>query len=97
MLKKFMVYKLMEKVLSFFENFYKCIWQIVLSDFYKVVDEIYYKIFVLEKNSKGKGVCKGYFWVVVGINIRMIYLFYDDGFCFEKVIFNELGGCKGII
>ena len=27
----------------------------------------------------------------------MIYLLYDDGSLPEKVILNELGGCKGII
>ena len=35
--------------------------------------------------------------MVVGINTRMIYLLYDDGSRSEKVILNELGGCKGII
>ena len=39
-----------------------------LSDPYKAADETYYKILVPEKNSKGKGVRKGYLWVVVGIN-----------------------------
>ncbi|NUN75803.1 transposase, partial [Bacteroides vulgatus] len=79
------------------ENLYKCIRQTALSDPYKAADETYYKILVPEKNSKGKGVRKGYLWVVVGINTRMIYLLYDDGSRSEKVILNELGGCKGII
>ena len=30
---------------------------------YKAADETYYKILVPEKNSKGKGVRKGYLWV----------------------------------
>ena len=34
-----------------------------MSDPYKA-DETYYKILVPEKNSKGKGVRKGYLWVV---------------------------------
>lgn len=50
-----------------------------MSDPYKAADETYYKILVPEKNSKGKGFRKGYLWVVVGINTRMIYLLYDDG------------------
>lgn len=87
----------MEKASSLFENLYKCIRQTALSDPYKAADETYYKILVPEKNSKGKGVRKGYLWVVVGINTRMIYLLYDDGSRSEKVILNELGGCKGII
>ena len=67
-----------------------------LGDPYKAADETYYKILVPEKNSKGKGVRKGYLWVVVGINTRMIYLLYDDGSRSEKVILNELGGCKAV-
>ena len=81
-LKKPTAHKLMEKASSLFD---------------KAADETYYKILVPEKNSKGKGVRKGYLWVVVGINTRMIYLLYDDGSRSEKVILNELGGCKGII
>ena len=87
----------MEKASSLFENLYKCIRQTALSDPYKAADETYYKILVPEKNSKGKGVRKGYLWVVVGINTRMIYLLYDDGSRSERVILNELGSCKGII
>lgn len=96
-LKKPTAHKLMEKASILFENLYKCIRQTALGDPYKAADETYYKILVPEKNSKGKGVRKGYLWVVVGINTRMIYLLYDDGSRSEKVILNELGGCKGII
>ena len=78
-LKKPTAHKLIEKASSLFENLYKCIRQTALSDPYKAADETYYKILVPEKNSKGKGVRKGYLWVVVGINTRMIYLLYDDG------------------
>ena len=96
-LKKPTAHKLMEKASGLFENLYKCIRQTALSDPYKAADETYYKILVPEKNSKGKGVRKGYLWVVVGINTRMIYLLYDDGSRSERVILNELGSCKGII
>jgi len=82
---------LIEKASNLFENLYKCIRQTALSDPYKAADETYYKILVPEKNSKGKGVRKGYLWVVVGINTRMIYLLYDDGSRSERVILNELG------
>ncbi len=78
-LKKPTAHKLIEKASGLFENLYKCIRQTALSDPYKAADETYYKILVPEKNSKGKGVRKGYLWVVVGINTRMIYLLYDDG------------------
>lgn len=64
-LKKPTAHKLIEKASGLFENLYKCIRQTVLSDPYKAADETYYKILVPEKNSKGKGVRKGYLWVVV--------------------------------
>ncbi len=89
-LKKPTAHKLIEKASGLFENLYKCIRQTALSDPYKAADETYYKILVPEKNSKGKGVRKGYLWVVVGINTRMIYLLYDDGSRSERVILNEL-------
>ena len=88
-LKKPTAHKLIEKASDLFENLYKCIRQTALSDPYKAADETYYKILVPEKNSKGKGVRKGYLWVVVGINTRMIYLLYDDGSRSEKVILNN--------
>jgi len=55
--------------------------------------------FTLKKPTAHKLMEKAsrYLWVVVGINTRMIYLLYDDGSRSEKVILNELGGCKGII
>ena len=96
-LKKPTAHKLIEKASNLFENLYKCIRQTALSDPYKAADETYYKILVPEKNSKGKGVRKGYLWVVVGINTGMIYLLYDDDSRSERVILNELGSCKGII
>ena len=37
-------------------------------------------------------------WVVVGMKgTRMVYLLYEDGSRSEKVILDELGGCRGII
>ena len=65
-LKKPTAHKLIEKASSLFENLYKCIRQTALSDPYKAADETYYKILVPEKNSKGKGVRKGYLWVGAG-------------------------------
>ena len=78
-LKKPTAHKLIEKASDLFENLYKCIRQTALSDPYKAADETYYKILVPEKEQQGKRSRKGYLWVVVGINTRMIYLLYDDG------------------
>lgn len=96
-LNKPTAHKLTERASVQLENIYRCIRQTVLEDFYKAADETYYKILVPEKNSKGKGVRKGYLWVVVGMNTRMVYLLYEDGSRSEKVILDELGGCRGII
>lgn len=96
-LKKPTAHKLIEKASALFGNLYRCIRQTVLDDPYKAADETYYKILVPEKNSRGKGVRKGYLWVVAGMNTGMVYLLYDDGSRSERVILNELGGCKGII
>ncbi len=87
----------MKKALGLFESLYQCIRRTTLGDPYKAADETYYKILVPEKNSKRKGVRKGYLWVVMGINTEMIYLLYDDGSRSERVILNKLGSCKGII
>ena len=95
-LKKPTAHKLMEKASGLFENLYQCIrrqpWAILIRQLMKPIT----KYSSRKKNSKGKGVRKGYLWVVVGINTGMIYLLYDDGSRSERVILNELGSCKGI-
>lgn len=96
-LKKPTAHKLIEKASHVFENLYKCIRQTVLADSYKAVDETYYKILVPEKNAKGKGVRKGYLWVIIGMKSKMIYLLYDNGSRSEDIILDELGHCPGII
>lgn len=96
-LNKPTAHNLIEKASVLFENLYKCIRKTVLADNYKSADETYYKILVPEKNSDGKGVRKGYLWVVVGIESQMVYLLYDKGSRSEELILNELGGCKGIL
>ena len=77
------------------ENFYKSIRKAVLSDDYIASDETYFKILVPEKNSKGKGVKKGYFWVIVGRKSRLLYAVYRDGSRAGDVIYNELHDYHG--
>ena len=72
------------------ENFYKAIRKAVLSDDYIASDETYFKILVPEKNSKGKGVKKGYFWVIVGQKSGLLYVVYRDGSRAGDVIYDEL-------
>ena len=77
------------------ENFYKAIRKAVLSDDYIASDETYFKILVPEKNSKGKGVKKGYFWVIVGQKSGLLYVVYRDGSRAGDVIYDELHGYHG--
>ena len=96
-LNKPTAHKLIERASVLFENVYQCIRQTVLKDSYISADETYYRILVPEKNKDGKGVKKGYLWVIVGMKSRMLYLIYDNGSRSEEVIFEELGNYKGII
>ena len=77
------------------ENFYKAIRKAVLSDDYIASDETYFKILVPEKNSKGKGVKKGYFWVIVGRESGLLYAVCRDGSRAGDVIYDELHDYHG--
>lgn len=97
MLRKPTAHRLIEKASVLLENLYKCIRQTVLLDPYIAADETYYKILVPEKNARGKGVRKGYLWMIVGMKSRMLYLLYDNGSRSEDVILDELCDYRGII
>ncbi len=79
------------------ENIYKGISQVVLSDKYISADETYYKILVPAKDIGGKGVRKGYFWVIIGVKSQLIYTIYEDGSRSEKVILNQLKDYRGTL
>lgn len=96
-LKKPTAHKLIERTSVLLENIYKSIRQNVLQDCYISADETYYKILVPQKNAKGKGVKKGYLWVIVGMKSKLIYLLYEDGSRLEDVILKELGAYSGIL
>ena len=64
--------------------------RIIHYDDYIASDETYFKILVPEKNSKGKGVKKGYFWVIVGQKSGLLYVVYRDGSRAGDVIYDEL-------
>ncbi len=89
-LRKPNAHKLIEKASVLLENLYKCIRQTVLLDPYIAADETYYKILVPEKNARGKGVRKGYLWVIVGMKSRMLYLLYDNGSRSEDIILDGM-------
>ena len=86
---------LMGRAAEAFARFYAAIRQAVLGEDYIAADETYFKILVPEKNSKGKGVRKGYFWVIVAVNRGLLYVVYEDGSRSGDVIFKEVEGYKG--
>ena len=96
-LKKPTAHKLIERASVLLENLYKCTGQTVLQDNYISADETYYKILVSPKNSKGRGVRKGYLWVIIGMRSKLMYVLYEDGSRSEDVILRELEDYRGII
>ena len=61
-LEKPTAHHLLSKTAVLFENLYEALREVVLEDPYLCCDETYHKILVPEKNSKAKGVRKGYIW-----------------------------------
>ena len=96
-LKKPTAHKLIERASLLLENLYKCTAQTVLRDNYISADETYYKILVREKNGKGRGVRKGYLWVILGMRSKLLYVLYQDGSRSEDVILRELEDYRGVI
>ncbi len=88
---------LLRKSAEVFLNFYKAIQQAVLGNDYIAADETYYKILVPEKNSKGKGVSKDYFWVLLGIKSGLVYVVYENGSRAGDVIYKQIVGFKGTL
>ena len=86
---------LMKRAAEAFARFYAAIRQAVLGKDYIAADETYFKILVPEKNSKGKGVRKGYFWVIVAVNAGLLYVVYEDGSRSGDVIFKEVEDYRG--
>lgn len=70
---------MMKRAAGVLARFHAAIRQAVLGEDYIAADETYFKNLVPEKNSKGKGVRKGYFWVIVAVNSRLLYVVYEDG------------------
>ena len=80
------------------ENIHKGISAAVLQDDYITADETYYKILVPEQKAiNGKGARKGYFWVLIGVKSKLLYVLYDDGSRSETVILNKLANYNGTV
>lgn len=88
---------LLKKTGEAFTNFYAAIRRAVLGDDYIAADETYYKILVPEKNAKGKGVRKGYFWVLLGIKSGLVCVVYEDGSRGGDVIYKQVADYKGTL
>ena len=86
---------LMRRAAEVFARFYEAIRQAVLGEDYIAADETYFKILVPEKNAKGKGIRKGYFWVIVAVKSGLLYVVYENGSRSGEVIYNEVEGYSG--
>ena len=86
---------LMKRAAEVFARIYEAIRQAVLGEDYVAADETYFKILVPEKDAKGKGIRKGYFWVIVAVNSGLLYVVYENGSRSGEVIFGEVKGYSG--
>ena len=86
---------LMKRAAEVFARFYEAIRQAVLGEDYIAADETYFKILVPEKNAKGKGIRKGYFWVIVAVNSGLLYVVYENGSRSGEIIYKEVDGYRG--
>lgn len=96
-LEKSTAHHLLARTADLFENLYKALKMAVLEDPYICCDESFHKVLVEEKNSKGKGVRKGYIWGAVAVNKRLLFYFYENGSRSQDVIFNFLEDYQGTL
>lgn len=94
-LQKPTAHGLLRKTASLFGNLYKAMRMAVLSDPYIGIDETYKNVLVPEKNSKGKGIRKGYVWNATAHHLKLTYFFYQDGARSEEVAYSFLDNYGG--
>lgn len=95
-LQKPTAHGLLKKTSTIFENLYKALRLAVLSDPYIGIDETYKNVLVPEKNSKGKGIRKGYVWTAVAHHLRLAYFFYQDGSRSQDIAYGFLDDYPGV-
>lgn len=88
---------LMKRAAEVLARFHAAIRQAVLGEDYIAADETYFKILVPVKNTKGKGIRKGYFWVIVAVNSGLLYVVYEDGSRSGEVIYKEVEQYSGTL
>ena len=86
---------LLRKTETIFENLYKAMGLAVKEDDYLAGDETYHSVLVGQKNRDGKGIKKGYIWVVTAVHTGLVYYFYHDGSRAQDVILNYIGDYGG--
>jgi len=87
-LNKPTAYGLLCKTSIQLERFYDVLRKAIHSDPYIRMDETYHNVLVEEKNSKGKGIRKGYFWSAMAEHLGLIHFFYKKG-SREKVVMTD--------
>ena len=88
---------LLKKTAFLFENLHRAMRSAVKEDNYICADETYHKVLVNTDENAGKGIRKGYIWVILAAHLGLTYFFYDNGSRSEEVILKELGGYSGTI
>ena len=88
---------LLKKTAGMFENLYRAMRSAVKEDNYICADETYHKVLVNADENAGKGIRKGYVWVILAAHLGLTYFFYDNGSRSEEVILKELGDYSGTI
>ena len=88
---------LLKKTAFLFENLHRAMRSAVKEDNYICADETYHKVLVNADENAGKGIRKGYVWVILAAHLGLTYFFYDNGSRSEEVILKELGGYSGTI
>jgi Transposase IS66 family. len=78
-LNKPTAYGLLCKTSIQLECFYDVLRKAIHSDPYIRMDETYHNVLVEEKNSKGKGIRKGYFRSAMAEHLQLIHFFYRNG------------------
>ena len=88
---------LLKKTAFLFENLHRAMRSAVKEDNYICADETYHKVLVNTDENAGKGIRKGYIWVILAAHLGLTYFFYDNGSRSEEVILKELGDYSGTI
>ena len=90
-LSKSTAHGLIAKSAAMMERLEKVLKKTVLEDDYLGMDESYYNVLVGDKNSKGKGIRKGYIWAALANGKKLVNYFYEKGSRKSDVFTNYIG------